>query len=387
MKRSLLEALLFICILPGLAVSQPELTQTDVFAAGQEGYHTFRIPAIQTAPDGSLIAVCEARKYNRSDPGHNDNDIDLVSKRSIDDGKTWSKLRVLDDPGERWSACNPAMLVDRPNDRLWLFHCRTKPGRSSYTSRPGTDDCQAWARYTADNGATWSEPVDISKVARDVDHWGGSFYGPGGGIQDRNGRLIVPLARTTGRKNDEGKIVAGRWNAFAIYSDDHGKTWERGELLPEQDWGDENQLVELADGRILVDVRQDEGPHRWLATSTDGGETWSRPRPGQQVTPVCCAIERYTLKSAGDDRNRILWTGPKGPGRSNLVVRVSYDEGEIFTNERTITDQNAAYSDITILKDNTVGVIWERGVKQGYEFVTFTRFNLEFLESSRQEQE
>ena len=134
-------------------------------------------------------------------------------------------------------------------------------------------------------------------------------------------------------------------------------------------------------------MRQDEGPHRWLATSTDGGETWSRPRPGQQVTPVCCAIERYTLKSAGDDRNRILWTGPKGPGRSNLVVRVSYDEGESFTNERTITDQNAAYSDITILKDNTVGVIWERGVKQGYEFVTFTRFNLEFLESSRQEQE
>ena len=105
------------------------------------------------------------------------------------------------------------------------------------------------------------------------------------------------------------------------------------------------------------------------------------------MTPVCCAIERYTLKSAGDDRNRILWTGPKGPGRSNLVVRVSYDEGESFTNERTITDQNAAYSDITILKDNTVGVIWERGVKQGYEFVTFTRFNLEFLESSRQEQE
>jgi sialidase-1 len=101
------------------------------------------------------------------------------------------------------------------------------------------------------------------------------------------------------------------------------------------------------------------------------------PRPGQLVTPVACAIERYTLKSAGDDRNRIVWTGPKGAGRAKLVVRVSYDEGHTFTGERLISDEAAAYSDLTILKNKNVGVLWERG---DYRFITFTQFNLEFLE-------
>jgi len=78
------------------------------------------------------------------------------------------------------------------------------------------------------------------------------------------------------------------------------------------------------------------------------------------VTPVCCAIERYTLKSAGDDRDRIVWTGPVGPGRNKLVVRTSYDEGQTFTNERRISDEPAAYSDLSILKDKSVGVLWER---------------------------
>ncbi len=362
---------------PGVVWGEPTLTHTDVFTSGKEGYHTFRIPAIEMTADGSLIALAEARKYNRSDPGHNDNDIDLVLKRSTDGGKTWSKLRVLDDPGEKWSACNPTTLLDRETGRVCIFHCRTKPGRSSSTSRPGTDDAQAWARWSDDNGTTWSVPIDLTSVARDVDNWGGSFFGPGGPIQTKQGRLIVPLNRTTGRKNADGKLVGGSWNAFVIHSDDHGRSWQRGQLFSRRDEGNENQLVELADGRVLMDVRQMSGSHRWLATSRDGGQSWSMPRPGQLVTPVACAIERYTLKSAGDDRNRIVWTGPKGAGRAKLVVRVSYDEGHTFTGERLISDEAAAYSDLTILKNKNIGVLWERG---DYRFITFTQFNLEFLE-------
>ena len=353
------------------------MTHVDVFTSGEEGYHGYRIPAIEATPDGSLIAFAEARKHNLADPGMHDNDIDLVYKRSTDRGKTWSELTVLDDPGDRWSACNPATLLDRSQKRVWVFHCRTKPGRSSYTARPGTDDCQNWARYSDDNGQTWSKPIDLTTVARDVERWGGSFFGPGGGIQDRNGRLIVPLSRTTGKKNNDGKMVGGPWNAFVIYSDDHGQSWHRGQLLPDGEWGNENQVVQLPDGPILMDVRQSDGPHRWHATSNDGGETWSPPKPSQAVTRVACAIERFTLKSAGDDRDRILWTGPKGPGRSQLVVRVSYDGGESFEIERTISDEKAAYSDLTVVDNHAAGVLWER---DDYRFITFSRFNLEFLE-------
>lgn len=368
-------------VIPAIAFAQSTtISHVNVFTAGSEGYHTFRIPAIETAPDGSLLAVCEARKYNRSDPGFNDNDIDLVSRRSRDGGQTWSQLRVVDDPGEHWAACNPATLVDREMDRVWLFYCRTRPGRSSITSRPGTDDSQAWARYSSDHGESWSQPTEITRIARDVKNWGGSFFGPGGAIQARSGRLLVPLSRTTGRRNAEGNLVGGTWNSFVIYSDDHGRSWRRGQLMPQRDWGDESQLIELADGRILMDVRQGEGPHRWLTTSTDGGLTWSLPEVGEQSTPVCCSIERYTLASHGDDRNRILWTGPKGPGRQKLVVRVSYDEGRSFVGEKLISTEKAAYSDTAILKDKrygSVGVLWER---DDYKYITFTRFDLRFLE-------
>jgi sialidase-1 len=99
--------------------------------------------------------------------------------------------------------------------------------------------------------------------------------------------------------------------------------------------------------------------------------------PGEAVTPCACAIERLTLKAAGDDRDRIIWTGPKGPGRKMLVVRISYDEGRTFPAERILSEEPAAYSDLTVLKDKTVGCLWERG---NYRFITFTRFNLAFLE-------
>jgi sialidase-1 len=232
---------------------------------------------------------------------------------------------------------------------------------------------QTLARSSDDHGASWSQPIDLTAVARDMNdpRWRSSVIGPGGPIQARTGRLIAPVWKID------------PWGVLAIFSDDHGRTWQRGEVVPGGRGGDENQLVELADGRILMDIRQESGPHRWMAESRDGGRTWSNPRPGVTVSPVACAIERYTLKSAGDDRDRILWTGPKGPGRTNLVVRTSYDEGKTFVNERLIWNKEAAYSDLTILKDRTVGVLWERGVESGYQFITFTRFNREFLEPGK----
>jgi hypothetical protein len=349
--------------------AEPLLQHGDVFVSGQNGYFAYRIPAIETAPDGSLLAFAEGRKFNLGDPGYEGNDIDLVAKRSTDGGAHWSPMKVIEDPGDGWSAANPAALVDRPTGRIWLFYLRSKPGRNTETARPGTDDSQILARTSDDNGVTWSEPIDLTTVSRDMadPKWRCSVVGPGGGIQTRDGQLAVPVWRFE------------PWGAFAMFSEDHGRTWLRGESVPGLA-GDECQLVELADGRLALDIRQQAGPHRWLAISTDGARTWSKALPGQKVTPVCCAIERYSLKASGDDRDRILWTGPKGPGRSNLVVRVSYDEAQTFPHERAVLAGPAAYSDITVLKDRTAGVLWERGADRGYQFITFTRFNREWLE-------
>ncbi|MHC4176248.1 MAG: sialidase family protein [Planctomycetota bacterium] len=367
MKRSCLLAMLVFLAAVATASGKSPPEHVDVFVSGKDGYTGYRIPAIETAPDGSLLAFAEARKHNLSDPGGKGQEIDLVLKRSTDGGATWSPMKLIEHSGEFWSSANPATVVDRKNGRVWVFYLRCKPGRGTYAARPGTDDVANLARYSDDHGRTWSEPIDQTGVARDIadGKWRISVPGPGGAIQDRKGRLIVPMWRFA------------PWSAFVIFSEDHGRTWHRGAMVPGEQGIDEDQLVELSDGQLLMDARQHGGPRRWTATSSDGGRTWSQPRPGQQVTPVCCAIERYTLKSAGDDRNRILWTGPKGPGRNKLIVLVSYDEGRTFTNERVISDGPAAYSDLTVLKDKSAGVLWERG---NYRFITFTRLGREFLE-------
>lgn len=361
--------------------AEPFLTHTDVFKSGEEGYAGYRIPAVVTASDGSLVALLEGRKDNKSDPGGGD--IDLVMKRSEDNGLTWSKLVVVDDPGEKWSASNPSLVVDRTGGRIWLAFNRWKPGKGSANSRPGSDDCQSWLRWSDDMGRTWSAARDITKEARDYERWGSMFFGPGGAIQTKSGRLVLPAAMCP----DTCKVMGGTtgWagslelmRPYTVFSDDHGKTWQRSELV--QALADENQVVELADGAVMMDLRQGNGDRRYIALSRNEGSQWSWPTLGQTVTAVATSIERFSLKAGGGDRNRLLWTGPDGPGRRHLVVRVSYDEGQTWTNQKTLSGGIAAYSDITVLKDGTVGVLWERGVTETSQFVTFTRFNREFVE-------
>lgn len=345
----------------------PLFEQANVFVSGEDGYFAYRIPAMEATPRGTLLAFAEGRKYNLGDPGFENNDIDLVMKRSTDHGRTWSPLVLIEDAGDRWSAANPATVIDRQTGRLWLFYLRGKPGRNTHTARPGTNDIQLLARWSSDEGVSWSEPADLTEATRDFadPQWGSTVVGPGGAIQQRGGRIVLPLWRYQ------------PYSAFAAFSDDHGATWQRG-AIAEGFAGDECQLLELEDGRLLLDVRQSSGPHRWHVFSSDGGRTWSAPAPGQAVTPVCCAIERLPTP---DQPRPIVWTGPKGPGRANLAVRISTDEGASFPREKLISTGPAAYSDLTILPDGTVGVLFERGVENPYQFLTFARFNRRWWEA------
>jgi len=327
----------------------------DVFVSGEDGYHTCRIPVFLQAADGTLLAFCEGRKFNSGDPGTPDNQIDLLLKRSFDGGISWTETLIIEESLPFWSAGNPAPVLDRRTGRIWLHYLRCQPGRGSHTSRPGSQDILNLLRYSDDAGASWSPPADITSFCRKMDEetWRCTVAGPGGAIQDASGRLLVPCWKYE------------PYAVFVVFSEDGGKSWERGSFVPNSVNGNEGQLALLHNNLILFDFRQEKSECRGVALSADGGRNWTPASCGQKVTAVCCGLEAVTLGK----RRYLFWSGPRGPGRSNLVVRVSSDEGKNWSQEYPVAEGPAAYSSLRYLGQNKLGILWERG---NYQFITFT---------------
>src|SRR3954453_23620783 len=122
MKRILVLLLLGYVLAPGRARCDDgpaEAGQVDVFVAGRDGYHPFRIPSLLATPRGTLLAFCEGRKDGRGDAGN----IDVVMRRSRDGGATWEPLRVIADGGPD-TLGNPCPVVDRSDGTLWMLLTR-----------------------------------------------------------------------------------------------------------------------------------------------------------------------------------------------------------------------------------------------------------------------
>ena len=255
-----------------------QLTQIDVYRSGHEDYHTFRIPALLTTPKGTLIATCEGRKNSRSDHGN----LDLVLKRSTDMGETWTELQVIYEEGGNANVTigNPCPVVDQETGTIWMPFCRNNDA--------------VLVMYSKDDGVTWSNPVDITSDVKKKG-WGWYATGPGVGIQmtrgKYNGRLVIPC--------DHREMKDGKWIKMSnvFYSDDHGKTWTLGGTVG--DHTDECQVVELHDGRLMVNMRNywaregnkmELGSKRATSISHDGGETWGELRFDEElIEPICQA--------------------------------------------------------------------------------------------------
>src|SRR6187549_429535 len=105
---------------PGIA--EERLPEVNVFSAGADGYHTYRIPALVTTKSGTLLAICEGRKTGRGDHG----DVDLVQKRSTDGGKTWGPLELIHEEGgtAKVTIGNPCPVVDQDTGVIWFPYNR-----------------------------------------------------------------------------------------------------------------------------------------------------------------------------------------------------------------------------------------------------------------------
>ena len=231
----------------------------DLFISGREGYHTFRIPALAVAPDGTVLAFCEARRHT----GRDDDQIDILLRRSSDGGRTWGPRQLVVSDGDR-TCGNPCPVVDRASGEVLLPFCK--------------DNQEVFVTRSGDGGVTWSDPVEITGQVK-APSWKYLGTGPGHGIQLQSGRLLVPSwvdespGPATWRNPPPGwgKVQS----SIVFLSDDGGRSWRPGSKLT-HDASDECEAVETAGGPVYMTLRSrgDRRCRGW-SRSADGGETWS----------------------------------------------------------------------------------------------------------------
>ena len=349
--------------------------QDEVFVSGTEGYHTFRIPSAIVSQKGTVLAFSEGRKGSQSDTG----DIDLVLKRSLDGGETWKPMQIVAEDGPNTMG-NPCPVVDRDTGTIWLLmtHNLGEDRESEIIAQTSKGTRTVWVTKSADDGETWSEPVEVTATTKQP-NWTWYATGPGVGIQLRSGRMVIPCDHIVAETNEFGSHV--------IYSDDHGETWKLGGAVGPG--VNECQVAELADGSLMLNMRSYDTTHanqRAIARSTDGGETWSAlSYDSALVEPICQAsFLRYTGEPE-HDKSRLLFSNPASTQREKMTVRMSYDEAETWPVSYVLHFGPAAYSCLTVLADMSIGCLYERGGEHAYETITFARFGLATLTDGKDE--
>lgn len=376
MKHSLL---LTISILLLLGILSPgchgQNTSLDyLFESGSDGYHTFRIPAIISTAEGSILAFAEGRKNGSSDTG----DIDLVMKKSSDGGKTWSKLKVLWDDGD--NVCgNPAPVVDRSSGTIFLLSTWNlgEDHESEIIRQTSKDSRRIFILESSDEGNSWSQPREITSSVKQED-WTWYATGPCHGIQVSTGRfkdrLIIPC--------DHIEAETKKYFSHIIYSDDHGKSWHLGGTTP-QDKVNECSIAELPDGALMLNMRNYDRKEksRKVSLSEDGGLTWGDIYPDRNlIEPICQgSLLRYSYQESG--KSRMLFSNPaNNEKRLNMTLKISYDEGKTWEKSLVLFSGPSAYSDLVKLPDGSIGCLFEAGNKNPYEGIVYRVINLNEIE-------
>lgn len=349
------------------------IVRTNVFVSGQGGYHTYRIPSLGVTARGTLLAFAEGRKGGSGDAG----DIDLLCRRSTDQGRTWETVRTVWDDGPN-TCGNPCPVVDRETGtiRLLMTWNRGDDPEPKIIAQQSRDTRRVFVADSTDDGLTWSAPREITAEAKRPD-WTWYATGPGAGIQiergPHRGRLVVPC--------DHIEAGTRHYYSHVIYSDDRGETWKLGGSTPRHQVN-ECEVVELTGDRLLLNMRNYDPARRTRqqAISEDGGLTWKEQRlVPELVEPICQAsLRRYSWPEAGRP-GVLLFANPAATRRERITVRASFDEGRSWPVARVLDPRPGAYSCLAVLPDGTIGLLYEAGEKGPYENLVFARFPLAWV--------
>lgn len=488
----------FVPLNPSESPNEPAEGIKPFSSSSKIGCNYYRIPAMITAKDGTIVASIDARYGGTHD---SPNDIDIAVSYSTDNAQTWSEptlalsfdewqhqKNILKPTGSLFnkkssSAIDTSLLLDNETGRIfmlvdvfppesgaifsetgngyteidgekYLMLCKKGEKDYNYTvrengiiydisgekteysinssfelfknSEPMTvrqtklgywyylpygiptnkkvpmnimygnalfqpmKTSYLYLMYSDDNGKTWSDPIDLNKQVKPND---AGFMGvcPGRGIQitkgDNAGRLLFTAYFI--------EPETGAQKFTAIYSDDHGATWNMGNPIAlDETIGDmsETQLTQMPDGSLMSFSRSTKG-NVTSSYSSDGGITWGKPQVETEI-PLSeggCMVSAINYSGKIDGKDAVLLSAPAGNSRKNGFIYVGlieetgnaekpYTVSWTYKKEITAPETYFAYSCLTQLPNGKIAILYEEAnTSQTIDTVVLKSYSIEEL--------
>ena len=348
---------------------------TDLPASMSQAQHlaantatdNYRIPAITTAPNGDVLVAYDERPKDNGNQGSDaPNPNHIVQLRSTDGGKTWSAPTYIHrgtETGQKVGYSDPSYVVDHQTGTIFNFHVKSYD-QGWGGSRAGTDPedrgvIHAEVSSSTDNGWTWTHRTITADITKD-NPWVSRFAASGQGIQIQHGAHAGRLVQQYTIKTAGGAV-----QAVSVYSDDHGTTWQAGS--PVGTGMDENKVVELSDGSLMLNSRASDGSgFRKVATSTDGGQTWSDPASDKNLPDSvdnAQIIRAFPNAAPGDPRAKVLLLShspnPRPWSRDRGTISMSCDDGASWVTGKVFHELFVGYTTIAVQSDGSIGLLSE----------------------------
>ena len=231
------------------------------FPSSEEYSKYYRIPAITRASDGTLVALSDARKNHIHDVSNN---IDIVSRRSSDNGKTWSDYIVIfqgsEDEGagcKYWNGYGDGAVASFSNGTV-IATAIHGFGLSGGTSDAASD--VVW-KVSRDNGKSWSSEFVMNKDL--YDGYRGNIS-PGNICVGKEGHLkgkaLVGL-RTSTSPNNGYSVSETKNRVYCMTYDPDKNAWtnvkvgESKYIRDNIENLDETQFVQTGENEYLMSAR------------------------------------------------------------------------------------------------------------------------------------
>ena len=275
--------------------------------------------------------------------------------RSTDGGETWSRPRaVAEGVGKRVTVNNPTLLAMR-NGTVYLFYCEQYGVKNLGGG--------VYFKKSTDDGLTWSEAVDISSVCA-PDKRVVFATGPTHGIETSAGTLIVPVwmvpAEAGAPETAHPPSVVS-----SLYSRDGGRSWQLGEIIAKGLIDpSETVVVELSDGTVLFNMRNETGTNRRaVAFSPNGYEGWTAPVFDETLIEPVCNAGMTAIEGM------LFFVNPAHTRfRRRATVRISFDDGKTWPVEKILTRSYSGYSDIAVTTDGNIHILLETKLGQSISY-------------------